>query len=609
MTESRFELLEMFVRAGVLSVEEAEPVMLAAERFGEEDPLRILGLAFAVSAPGLGHVGVRLDEICALLRGEHDERAQDAATQLPWPRDPTAFARHTLSSPLVGHCTADARPFVRVATPQGELLMTHRLATEEEQLAAALRRRLEAPDLPQGSVEEHLPTLFPGDLTGAAVSAVRLAARRPLAIVTGGPGSGKTFSVKRLLAALLLDRPNLTIRLAAPTGKAAVRMEEALAEADSLALPDEVRRAFAGLRGETIHRLIGQGREGPPRHHEKHPIAADVIVVDEVSMADVTLMRRLVAAVPVDARLVLLGDPDQLPSVDAGCVLADLEASQRLAAARISFSLSHRFSHLPQVARAAACLQSRPAHGIEVPESGDARLAEAVTLLTPDDRSPSAVVRWLPAEPGANGRLGASQLDALVAPYRDGYLTALARLPEAPDTSQLLELLQAFDAYRILTLTRRGPSGATALDPTVARRLGLGDRRFPHGRPIIVTENAYDLDLFNGDIGLVVHLRGRPTAIFRIGRAGVRAVPVDRLPAHEGAFVMTVHKSQGSQFGRVALVMPGRTSRLATRELVYTGLTRVREGFTWLGTREELEEALGRRLYRWSALAARLDAN
>jgi exodeoxyribonuclease V alpha subunit len=256
---------------------------------------------------------------------------------------------------------------------------------------------------------------------------------------------------------------------------------------------------------------------------------------------------------------------------------------------------------VPEIKRAAAALKSRRG----TPSDEAARVREAVDVLT----ASTGAVGWVETPADWGGRLSGAGLDALAAPYRDHYLAALGRLPPVPDEAALRGVLKAFDSYRVLTLLRRGPAGVESVNGAIAERLGFSaGGRLEHGQPVLVTENSYDLDLFNGDVGIVLVLGGVAKAVFPKGGAGVRAVAVERLPRHEPAFAMTVHKAQGSQFGRVALVMSGRPTPVATREVVYTGLTRAKDAFSWMGTAAELEAALGRRLLRWSALADRLDA-
>jgi exodeoxyribonuclease V alpha subunit len=607
VTSDRY--VEACIDAGLLKAEEAEPVLRVAPRFDEADPHRLLGLALAAAAPSLGHAGALVgheqrllasrlptadDGVHAPARSPLLENAVDAAT----------------SSGLVGRSTSDGHPFVIASSPDGPLLMMQRMAREEERLAEALSRLASLRPAPPEGLDATLVRLFGDASDGEQATAVRLAASRALTVVTGGPGTGKTFTVKRLLAALLVENEALAVRIAAPTGKAAARMAEALNEGDPLDVPPTVAERLRTMQGETLHRLIGLGASGVPWHGPGRPVAADVVVVDEASMVDLPLMRRTVEALPPSARLVLLGDPDQLPSVDMGRVLADVVASPALAPNRAALTRSFRFGHAPDIALAAACLMSTPVGSDEVPADAAGREALAVALLRGErhaaNESDTLRVTRLHVKEDWNGRPTKAQLDALAEGYRTSFLPALANLGATPDAAGLRRLLDAFDGYRVLTLHRDWPCGVEAVDEALARRLGLGAGLHVHGRPVIITQNAYDVGLFNGDTGIVVRRSAGFEAVFPEGRTGIRAVPVDRLPAHEGALALTVHKSQGSQFGHVALVMAGRPSPLATREVVYTALTRAKDRFSWLGTGNELERALGNRLVRWSGLGPRL---
>lgn len=670
-----------FLEAGLLTLADVHAVALVAPRWGETDPTRMLGLAFAVRAPRVGHAGVDLGQIpCQVdaerllfaLRGgplaAEDEADSDAgevpATRpedLPWP-DAAKWSAATFTSPMVGSPSDLGSPFVRQELQKGTLLLTRRMYREQELVANALRGRaaLEVPEHARlDDLDATLEALFGEKREGEAARAVRLAATRRLSIVIGGPGTGKTFSVTRLLAALLANdhasRP-LVIKLAAPTGKAAVRMREAIREGTAasakppLAISEKVRATLQALEATTLHRLLGVRPDGSTRHGPKNPVPADVIVVDEVSMVDLALMRRLVEAVHDDARLVLLGDRDQLASVEAGCVLADLVGSGKsgpLAGNVQAFTHSRRFESAPDIALIAACLQSYSTTMADVPADPAERVTCAVDVLLGRKRAALESCAGLRVtylgkpESAHEGRLPRptdEQLDALVLPYisgvsllapsgeqtrLEGYAALLRRqiLPkggfssDAHDPRFQRSVLDALECYRVLAVHRRGPLGVVGLDQTLAKRVrgflspsdsNDGGRHWV-GRPILVTENAYDLGLMNGDVGLVLPTPDGRAAVFPHERPDeVRVVALSRLPSHEGALAMTVHKSQGSQFERVALVLAGRPSPIQTRELVYTGVTRAKNQLAWLGTESELKDALDQPVHRASGLDALL---
>jgi len=671
-----------FLKAGVLDASDVHAIALTAPRFGEDDVERMLGLAFAARAPRVSHPGVDLRTLRQHIDVEADE-------ELPWPADPEAWARHTLKSPMVGGPDDELKPFVaqprarrstasspQALSPDAPLLLTRRMYVEQQRVARAVVARA-AHEVPEAAripdLDATLARLFPigapgqtggtDGPDGEAARAVRLAATQRLALIVGGPGTGKTFSVTRLLAALLgavgVPGAPLSVALAAPTGKAAARMREAIREAtDAAARPvldvsDDVRARLQSLPATTLHRLIGVRPDGTARHTTANPIPAQLVIVDEVSMVDLTMMRRLLEAVHPDARLVLLGDRDQLASVEAGCVLADLvpptgrdapgstPASTRvapLAAVTQMFTRSRRFESAPDIALIAACLQSYPTRHPDVHSAGSkpadpsavrAKALEvfAGTAHATAEQRPDWRIERLGAPVLQRAGAGASkpvakpteaQLTQLVEPYLHGYATALR--PALSDRAQLDEpkwqrdLLAIFDRYRVLAVHRRGPLGVQQLEQELARRLRTAldpggrqgdDLGYGHwvGRPILVTENAYDVGLMNGDVGIVLPLADGPAALFPHETPGeVRRVALSRLPPHEGALVMTVHKSQGSQFDHVALVLAGRDSPIQTRELVYTGVTRAKQRLSWLGDAEELRKALEREVRRESGL-------
>jgi exodeoxyribonuclease V alpha subunit len=638
-----------FLKAGVLDASDIHAIALTAPRFGEDDIERMLGLAFAARAPRVSHPGVDLRTLRQHIVIETDE-------PLPWPSDPDAWARRTPASPMVGSPDDLLKPFVaqpRRSAPDAPLLLTRRMYVEQQRVAGAIAARAahELPDAAHiGDLDATLARLFPSSAgtdgpDGEAARAVRLAATRALALIVGGPGTGKTFSVTRLLAALMQGRA-LSVALAAPTGKAAARMREAIREAtDATAQPvldvsDDVRARLQALPATTLHRLVGVRPDGSSRHTAANPIAAQLVIVDEVSMVDLTMMRRLVEAVHPDARLVLLGDRDQLASVEAGCVLADLvpaTGTAPLAGNTQTFTRSRRFESAPDIALIAACLQSYATRHPDLP-SGDppAALARAIEVFSgARHASQETQPEWRIERLGAPDRSdryakpAAQQLTRLAAPYLEGYaealIAALGDGQQVDDPQWQRELLAVFDRYRVLAVHRRGPLGVQQLEQALAKRIrdaidaGRGDRAHRRsidlgeghwvGRPILITENAYDIGLMNGDVGIVLPLADGAAAVFPHETPGeVRCVALSRLPPHEGALAMTVHKSQGSQFDHVALVLAGRDSPIQTRELIYTGVTRAKQRLSWLGDLDELRIALARQVRRESGLPDLLEA-
>jgi exodeoxyribonuclease V alpha subunit len=352
------------------------------------------------------------------------------------------------------------------------------------------------------------------------------------------------------------------------------------------------------------------------------PLPADVVVVDEVSMVDLALMAKLLDAVPTTARLILLGDRDQLASVEAGAILGDIcagDGAERSAAfverltslgcdggdapgdgaasglrdCIVRLTHSHRFragSGIGAVARAV--------------NAGDATAALAALRrpgdATLDRRSADDATLHVPPEQARDAR---AIREVAVAGYRD-FLSA------ATPT----EALDRLDRFRVLCAHREGAFGAAGLNEAIAGWLeaaGLlrrgGEGGWYHGRPIIVTENAHQLQLYNGDTGVILEEEGRPRAFFRAADGdGIRSLAPTRLPAHDSVFAMTVHRSQGSEFARVVLVLPSRPSAVLTRELLYTGLTRARESVLVVGSPAVLRAAIAERVQRASGLRERL---
>ena len=418
-----------------------------------------------------------------------------------------------------------------------------------------------------------------------------------LQLLTGGPGTGKTTQVARLMVEFSQSMSPSTsfsaaprILLAAPTGKAASRLSESVRE--SLAAQVDAGELDAAIalslptQASTLHRMLGWQRGGGFRHDRDHPLPADLVVVDEASMVDLPMMCKLVEAVAPGALLVLVGDRDQLPSVETGDVLAALcEASEAaaspLSSCRTHLTHSHRQGEdvdVPQVAR--------------LVRDGDASSAMD-GLAQADFRG----VSW--RNQGDHGLH-----DGLLAQALPAYRSLL----DAPDVASALQRAREF---RILCAVREGASGSTTINALVSRALDplRGGQGWFRGRLLLVTENSYRQQLFNGDIGIAwPDEQGEMRAWFDT-ETGPRAWLPAAIPAHESAFAMTVHKAQGSEFGEVAFVLPERGARVISRELIYTGLTRCRRAVTLWATEGVLREGIARRAQRWSGLAERLGSS
>lgn len=438
--------------------------------------------------------------------------------------------------------------------------------------------------------------------------AAAVALLRRLAVISGGPGTGKTTTVTRLLALLVEQSwPRVPrIALAAPTGKAAARLTEAIKQAkQKLACEVAVRDAIPEEAG-TLHRLLRAvpGETGF-RHHAGNPLHLDVLVVDEASMVDVSLMARLFDALPPEARLILLGDRDQLSSVEAGSVLGDV--CNRGEELPYSPDMAARLAGLGE--RAPAVAEGVPAMADSLAvltrsyrfssDSGIGRLARAVNRGDAQaalEACDGAEVGWRELK---GAELAATIGETAVAGYR-AYL-------EAKDPA---EALARFGQFRFLCALREGPVGVAqvnAVAEAALRRAGLLPAQGRHysGQPLMVTRNDYALGLFNGDIGIVwpdPQAGGRLRAFFAAPDGQLRRVLLHRLPAHETVFAMTVHKSQGSEFDRCVVLLPDTDAPVVSRELVYTAITRARQAVELWGTRVLFARAVQRRIERSSGL-------
>lgn len=417
-----------------------------------------------------------------------------------------------------------------------------------------------------------------------------MAAARHLAVISGGPGTGKTTTVASILA-LLIEQAHargerLRVQLVAPTGKAAQRMGESLRErVSTLDAPPAVLDAIP-REASTIHRALGYQPRTPTRfRHDRHnPLSVDVLLADEASMIDLALMTKLVEAVPEAGRVILLGDKDQLASVDAGAVLADLWEAPALSDCVARLNKSYRFREHSGIAALARAISA-----------GDAD--RALHVLRGERDMPYGEVALLPEVTDA------TLPDELALAATRGFGALFENVEPA-------ERLRRLHHYRILCAHRRGPGGVGAVNAAVERLLRdehvIRDRGlFYDGRPVIVTANDHQLGLFNGDVGVVCR-HGTGHRVYFSGHAAPRAIPVGRLPPHETVFAMTVHKSQGSEVDRVALVLPPTPSPILTRELLYTAVTRARTHVDVFGSEAVLRHGVSREIARASGLTDRL---
>ena len=617
--------LESFRRTGVLDAVDVHLACAVARLGGETDPRVLLGVALACRAPRHGHVCVDLEHVAETVAIEGQDPEDIAA--LEWP-EPSAWRAALAGSAVVAPTDApddDPRPVVLA----GSRLYLERMWRDEKFVADELRRRAGLPthdlSVPLGSaLDEAFPPVEPGAAPDLQRQAALAMLRRALTVVAGGPGTGKTRVIAKTLGLLRrLPGDDVRVALAAPTGKAAARMAEAMR--DERWTGGGPQELFPELEPTTtLHRLLGLG----PRRRTPQVRDADVIVVDEVSMVSLPLMAHLLRAMPDDCRLVLVGDPGQLASVEAGTVLADIVGDQGLSTDDAGGSDRNE---RPSVG------VDRPSTGRHPPGTGGGDgsgprrgpLAAAITRLERpyrfDERSDlrplsdairagdrDAVQRLLG---GGRGIRFVEHDDPLgttdAAGLRDELVANGAALFTAASAGDADRALRLTRELRLLCAHRRGPFGVEGWNAAVERWLtddvtGFDPTdRWYVGRPVLITRNDRVTGLNNGDSGVVV------------GTADERAVVVERQEgiAHfrpvqladvETMHAMTIHKSQGSEFRRVVVVLPPAGSRLATRELLYTAVTRARAELTVVGTWDAVDAALERRVARASGLAAAL---
>lgn len=625
-----------------------------------ECPAPVL-LAAALVSHQLGHGHVCLDLAATL-------EEPDFALSLP-PENGEAGGALLPSQLLQGYClehwqaALSASAVVDSEAPErgtrplvlaGRRLYLRRYWQYEQQVVSDVHARLRAPLAVKEDFPQRLQALFAKStqIPDWQRLACALAARGRFSIITGGPGTGKTTTVVRLLA--LLQAPAvaagqpLRIRLAAPTGKAAARLTESIGRQVGSLPVDEVVRAAIPSEVGTLHRLLGSLPHSRHfRHHRDNPLALDVLVIDEASMIDLEMMACVLAALPSGARLILLGDKDQLASVEAGAVLGDLcrradqghyspqtvqwleqvsgqplaqaglqpgeDATHALEQQTAMLRYSHRFdgnSGIGELARAVNRCAAAEARGLL--HSGDFTDIHQRSLNRTGDPAFATCVLGTAALPGYQGYLQIMETErppAAMAADNDAW------------QRWAQQVLAGFDQFQLLCAVRRGDWGVEAVNQRVAgllrsRGLLASDQGWYEGRPVLVTRNDYALGLMNGDVGIALRvaepalLPGTPERqALRVafprndGSGGIRFVLPSRLPEVETVFAMTVHKSQGSEFAHAALVLPPARNPVLTKELVYTAITRASKDFTLLESREGVfEEAVRTPVRRISGL-------
>ncbi|QXH62661.1 exodeoxyribonuclease V subunit alpha [Pseudomonas azerbaijanorientalis] len=660
-------LLTRWVERGWLRALDKAFVAFLHELAPEDDPLVLLAAALTSHQLGHGHVCLDLFEtlkepdfaLSLPPEGDVQGGAMLLPSQLLGSLDGAHWCKVLAASNLVA-LAADSRDNVRdrPLVLSGKRLYLRRYWAYERRIDLSLRERLAEHESTPNDLLQRLTGLFgparPGEVIDWQKLACALATRSAFSIVTGGPGTGKTTTVVRLLA--LLQAPAveagmpLRIRLAAPTGKAAARLTESISQQVRTLKVSEAIREKIPSDVTTVHRLLGS-RPGTRhfRHHAGNRLPLDVLVVDEASMIDLEMMANLLDALPAHARLVLLGDKDQLASVEAGAVLGDLCRD-----AEAGWYSPQTRQWLEVVSG-----ESLQAGGLQEDTQGAHPLAQQVVMLRHSRRFGEGsgigqLARWVNQQQPEEARklLSARSHDdvyglslkgeqdrtlerLLLEGHGEGpqgyrhYLTLLRKhrppldspLDDSSWTDWAREVLQAFDAFQLLCAVRKGPWGVEGLNQRVTEallraRLIDSDQQWYEGRPVLMTRNDYGLGLMNGDIGIALKLpeqEGHGKQVLRVafprndGQGGVRFVLPSRLNDVETVYAMTVHKSQGSEFAHTALILPDALNPVLTKELIYTGITRAKDWFTLIESRAGVfEEAVKRRVKRLSGLMLEL---
>jgi exodeoxyribonuclease V alpha subunit len=561
---------------------------------------RLSGSAPAQAAAALAARAIGERNICADLK-DHAGRVIEGIGVVP---DIGTWEKELLASGVVSRGN-DIAPLVLDNAGRLYLMRYYRY----EQVLAQKIRALAAYPVPYDAarLKDGLARLFPDstDETDWQKVAGVAAVTRGFCTVTGGPGTGKTTTVARILALILEQNPSSKTALCAPTGKAAKRLAEAVSEAlGNLDCGDRIKKAIPS-EAQTLHRLLGLGND-PARalHSEKRPINVDVVVVDEASMVSLPLMSRLASAMKEGARLILLGDKDQLSSVEAGFVLGDICDTGTAHAYSKEFSgLANRLTGC-RLAPGESSLQDSIVELRKnfrfTSDSGIGSLCSSIKdggFSAQDFKnSEDVLIRQIPGISGIKEALAGKVIKHFT-PYL-----------KAKDISEKLSL---FNSFRILCALREGPYGVSGINACVAGILASAELIYPRGEyydmmPVMITRNDYTLRLFNGDIGIVAK---RPDGVLEAwfsqtsdNARMMRNIPVARLPENEPVFAMTVHKSQGSEFDDVLLILPEKDSEVLTKELIYTGITRARKSLEIWANADILETASKRTALRASGL-------
>ena len=579
----------------------------------DSQPARLLAAACLSAEVGEGHVCLPLSQLNQnqLFKGRHPELAQ-AIWQTAG--EPEAWQTVFANWPALSS-REQAAPIVL----SEHRLYLHRFWHNEGQVANFFLEQSAPQQFQAEKVREVLDALFGTQPDDWQKIAAAVALTQKTAVISGGPGTGKTTTVAKLLAALIrLNEGALRIQLTAPTGKAAARLTESLGKALQALPVSETERLRFPAEATTLHRLLGAQPETQRlRYHAGNLLHLDVLVVDEASMVDLGMMANLIAALPPQARVIFLGDRDQLASVEAGAVLGDIcrcaesgyspvRAAQLNALTKCEV-VGNDDDSAPAV-RDAICLL-RKSYRFDA-NSGIGKLAAAVNVGDPHAVEAAFMAGFtdIARQPLNDGEA----YQTMLADIAEGYRPFLRLVSQHAEPA---EIIAAFGRYQLLCALREGPFGVQGLNQRIEQKLmqlqlirrPQGGSRWYQGRPVMVTRNDSALGLFNGDIGItLLDEEGLLKVFFPLPDGSIKAVQPSRLPAHDTAWAMTVHKSQGSEFEHTALVLPAQFLPVLTRELIYTAITRARKQLTIYSDEGVFRRAVQLRTQRRSGLLDRL---